>query len=162
MKKSAGIIPYVKVDGVLHFLLGYPGGPYYCNYNEDGEIIGYKKDKHRWSILKGGVDKDETKKEAAMREFKEESGFSIDDRKKELIELGYIRYKNGKRIYAWGIEAFFDVAKMHSNECEGELYGKKFVFPEIVRYKYMTLEECRKYCNKSQFELVDKLNELIR
>lgn len=161
MKKSAGIIPYIKVDGEFHFLLGLPGGPFYCNYNDKGEVVGYKEDKHKWSILKGGVDKSETKKEAALREFREESSFSLDDRKDDLIPLGFITYKNGKRIYAWGIEAFLDASKMYSNECEGDYKGKHYVFPEIVKYKYMTLEKCKYYCNKSQFELIERLHDSI-
>ena len=162
MKKSAGIIPYVVIEGIPHFLLGYPGGPYYCSYDKDLNLLGFKNEENRWSILKGGIDKGETKKEAALREFREESGFSLDDRKKELINLEYIKYKSGKRIYAYGIKAFFDVTKMHSNNCTMKFHGEEREFPEIEKYKYMPLEGCRKYCNKSQFELIERLAELIK
>ena len=161
MKRSAGIIAYTKVEGVPYFLLGYPGGPYYCNYDDNCKMVKFKEDKNRWSILKGGIDKNETKKEAALREFREESGFCVNDRRKELISLGFIRYKNGKRIYAYGIEAFFDVSKMKSNMCKMDFKGEQKEFPEIEGYKYMTLEDCRIYCNKSQFELIERLNEAI-
>ena len=162
MKKSAGIIAYVVVEGVPHFLLGLPGGPFYCNYDKEGNVVSYKDETHKWSILKGGIDKGETKKEAALREFREESGFSLDDRKKELISLDYIKYKSGKRVYAYGIKAFFDVTKMKSNNCQMEYKGQVREFPEICKYKYMTLEEARRYCNKSQFELIERLNESIK
>jgi len=162
MKKSAGIIACTIVEGVPYFLLGLPGGPYYCKFDDNLNVVAYKKDDHKWSILKGGIDEGETKKEAALREFREESGFSLDDRKKELISLDYIRYKSGKRVYAYGIEAFFDVTKMKSNNCQMEYKGQVREFPEICKYKYMTLEEARKYCNKSQFELIERLNESIK
>lgn len=162
MKKSAGIIPYVVIEGVPHFLLGYPGGPYYCSYDDNCKLTGFKNEENRWSILKGGIYKGETKKQAALREFREESGFSLDDRKKELISLDYVKYKNGKRVYAYGIRAFFDTTKMKSNNCMMKFKGEEKEFPEIEKYKYMTLEDCRKYCNKSQFQLIEKLNEIIK
>lgn len=161
MKKSAGIIPYAIIDGKAHFLLGLPGGPYYCTYDGEGNLTGYKKEYNQWSILKGGIDNGETKKQAALREFKEESGFSLDARKSELISLDYIKYKSGKRVYAYGIMAFLDTTKMYSNLCEMEYKGKKRKFPEISKYKYMNLEECRRYCNKSQFQLIERLNDYI-
>ena len=161
MKKSAGIICYTKVDGINYFLLGLPGGPYYCNFDAEGKVASYKNEVHKWTILKGGLEEGESEKEAAIREFEEESGLTIKERKEDLIELGYISYKNGKRIYAWGVDAFFNTSDMASNFCDVEYKGNKSSFPEICKYKYMTLDESRKYCNKSQFELVEKLNSLI-
>lgn len=161
MKRSAGVVPYAIVENIPHFLLGLPGGPHYCNFDKDGHFISYKDQINKWSILKGGIEKGETKKQAAMREFHEESGFSLKGRKKELISLGFVKYKNGKKVYAYGIKAFFNVKKMYSNTSVVDYKGTKRKYPEICKHKYMTLEEARKYCNKSQFELIEKLNELI-
>lgn len=161
MKRSAGIICYYRIDEEFKFLLGFPGGPFYCNYDKKGNLISYKNEYNQWSILKGGIDGRETKKEAALREFKEESGIDLSNRKKELISLGFIRYKSGKRVYAYGINAFLETNKMSSNKCKMEISGSIKEFPEIEKYKYMTIEECKSYCNKSQFELIERLNNLI-
>jgi len=161
MKKSAGIVCYTKVDGVNHFLLGLPGGPFYCNYDAKFNIVSYKDERHKWTILKGGLEEGESEQVAAIREFEEESGMPIADRKEDLIDLGYISYKNGKRIYAWGVEAFFGVSAMFSNCCDTKYKGGIINHPEICKYKYMTIDEARKYCNKSQFELIEKLDALI-
>ena len=84
IQHSAGILAYKYVDGALKVMLAHPGGPFWM-----------KKDKASWSIPKGLLEDGEETKSAAIREFKEEIGCTIE---KELIELGSIKQSSGKII----------------------------------------------------------------
>ena len=65
MKKSAGILVYRKKEGKLEVFLEHMGGPYWA-----------KKDEGAWSIPKGEYI-EESAKDAALREFQEETGFQL-------------------------------------------------------------------------------------
>ena len=66
MKISAGILIYKIEDGILHVLLGHPGGPFFKN-----------KDDAAWSILKGEIEEGEDPLHAAIREAKEEGDITV-------------------------------------------------------------------------------------
>ena len=66
MKKSSGILVYKKDNNIVKVLLCHPGGPYWENTHL-----------HSWGIPKGELDKNEKVKEAAIREFKEETNLEI-------------------------------------------------------------------------------------
>jgi predicted NUDIX family NTP pyrophosphohydrolase len=63
VKKSAGILLYRFKDLNLEIFLVHPGGPFWA-----------KKDSGAWSIPKGEFNDNEAPLEAAIREFKEETG----------------------------------------------------------------------------------------
>ena len=74
----------------------HPGGPFWA-----------RRDLGAWSIPKGEHDEDETAEQAARREFAEETGQPLAG---ELVPLGSIRQKAGKRVEAFAVEGDFDVA----------------------------------------------------
>jgi predicted NUDIX family NTP pyrophosphohydrolase len=86
MKLSAGILLYRKGNEELEFFLVRPGGPFY-KASQNGI----------WCFPKGEVEETENEIEAAKREFKEETGFSI---KEEIYPLGQIKLRKGKIITA--------------------------------------------------------------
>ena len=66
-RESAGLLLFRRVVARsvrLEVLLAHPGGPYWA-----------ERDAGAWTIPKGGVDRGETPLEAAIREFREETGF---------------------------------------------------------------------------------------
>ena len=66
-KKSAGILLYRIKDKKLEVFLIHMGGPFWA-----------KKDEGAWSIPKGEFGDEEEPLEAAKREFKEETGFTLE------------------------------------------------------------------------------------
>ena len=64
-KKSAGLLMYRFRENILEVLIAHMGGPFWA-----------KKDEGAWSIPKGEFEIDENQFEAAIREFKEETGLS--------------------------------------------------------------------------------------
>src|SRR6056297_3435200 len=72
-RKSAGILLYRFRDGRPEVFLVHPGGPFWA-----------KKEQAAWSIPKGEFGDPEDPIEAARREFREETGFSVNG---DFIEL---------------------------------------------------------------------------
>ena len=91
---SAGILMYHVHDGQLEVLLVHPGGPFWRN-----------KDAGAWSIPKGEVDEGEDDATAARREFEEELGTAPEG---DLIPLGEVRQRSGKRVRAFALEGDLD------------------------------------------------------
>lgn len=120
MKKSAGILLYKKHKGRLNVLLVHPGGPFWA-----------RKDEGSWSVPKGEFTDDEAALSAAQREFLEETGQAVNG---PFIELGAVRQKSGKLVYAWAAEGELDPENISSNTFEMEWpprSGKLKQFPEI-------------------------------
>ena len=150
-KISAGILVYRKVGGRTEVLLGHPGGPFWS-----------KKDEASWSIPKGEADEDKDYLKTAKREFKEETGFDVSDRK--LTDIGSVTYKNGKVVYAWACEANFDTSKSKSNMFEMEWpphSGKKISVPEIDKTEYFEIGTALKKINPAQSEFIEHLQQKI-
>lgn len=123
MKKSVGIIPFkINDNGELVFFVGHPGG----------------NSRNYWTYLKGGVEDDENEIETALREFREESGVSLDMYKDNLIYLGQTIQNPKKEVAAYGMNLtdYFDIDpdKCVSNLCEKG-------WPEIDKYRWMKWED---------------------
>src|SRR5215212_7705863 len=128
-KQSAGIILYRKKNGFLELFLTHPGGPFWKN-----------KDKGVWSIPKGEFT-DEKPLEAAKREFKEETGFTVSG---PFEELTPIKQKGGKWVYAWAVEADVDAGKIKSNTFPVTYAsGHTQEYPEVDRAQWFTIEEAK-------------------
>src|ERR1700735_2300497 len=97
---------YRRRSSVLEVFLVHPGGPFFA-----------KKDLGAWTLPKGELAEGEDPRACALREFNEETGFSVVSAE-NLIELGEIQQKSGKRIVAWACEGDCDPAKLVSNTCE--------------------------------------------
>ena len=130
-KSSAGIIAYRKKEGILQVLLVHPGGPFYKN-----------KDAGAWSIPKGEYEAGEDPLEVALREFEEETGNRIINKK--FITLTPVITKSRKHISAWAVEQDFDQCFIRSNEFSMEWpprSGKQQSFAEVDAAEWFGLEE---------------------
>ena len=101
IKKSAGILLFRFKDLTLQIFLVHPGGPFWS-----------KKENGAWSIPKGEFSDDEDPREAAKREFKEETGEEITI---DLLPLTPIKQKSGKVIHAFAGNQDLDEQNITSN-----------------------------------------------
>jgi predicted NUDIX family NTP pyrophosphohydrolase len=152
MKKSAGILLYRLKKNNPEFLLVHYGGPFWAN-----------KDLGTWSIPKGEFTDEEKPFDAALREFKEETGTEINHG--QPIELTPVKQKSGKMIYAWGVEGDLDASAIKSNEFEIEWppkSGKFKFFPEVDRGEWFGVEDAKKKINPAQINLIEEILILIK
>lgn len=150
MVYSAGILVYRYNDGCLEVLLVHPGGPFWA-----------KKDVASWSIPKGIIEDGESTKEAALREFNEETGEIIND---NLVELGSIKQSSQKTITAFAVCKNIDTSKIKSNTFEMEWppkSGKMQVFPENDKAQWFSVQEARIKIFKGQIGFIEKLISLL-
>jgi predicted NUDIX family NTP pyrophosphohydrolase len=161
-KRSAGLLVYRRSsldsspnsgfdssldrDGGLEVFLVHPGGPFWA-----------KKDHGAWSIPKGEYEETEPPLEAALREFREETGFAVTG---DFLELGTIRQAGGKLVTAWACAGNFDPAHLVSNECEIEWpprTGRLIQIPEVDRGAWFPIAAARIRIFTSQQEFLDRL-----
>ena len=149
-KQSAGILLFRLTDSEPEVFLVHPGGPFWKN-----------KDEGAWTIPKGEFDESEDALSAAIREFKEETGFTILGDFKALTP---IQQKSGKVVFAWAVEGNADASKIKSNLFEMEWppkSGRKQSFPEIDKAEWLALSKAREKINSSQVALLDELIKVI-
>lgn len=149
-KVSAGILLYRIKDDVLQVFLVHPGGPFWT-----------KKDVGAWSIPKGLQEKDEELLDAAQREFREETGFSIAGK---FIPLSPVIAYRGKEIHAWAVEGDCDPGKINSSTFNMEWpphSGREQEFPEADRAGWFTISEAKEKINKGQVRLLDELVNIL-
>ncbi len=135
----------------LELFLVHPGGPFFRN-----------KDEGAWSIPKGEVEEGSEPLDAALREFSEETG--ADPPGGELVPLGEIRQKGGKRVVAWAVEGDLEPSTVKSNTFEIEWpprSGRRERFPEIDRAEFFPPDLARRKLNPGQVELVDRLERKL-
>ena len=145
-KRSAGIL--LHRNGASEVLLVHPGGPFWA-----------KKDLGAWSIPKGEHDDGEDGLDAALREFREETGAELEAG--ELTDLGSIKQRGGKVVQAWAAEGDLDAAAVRSNTFTMEWpprSGTMREFPEVDRAAWFSLEEARERINPAQAEFLDRLS----
>ncbi|GIU68153.1 MAG: NTP pyrophosphohydrolase [Candidatus Pacearchaeota archaeon] len=148
-KISAGLLMY-RTKKTLEVFLVHPGGPFWKN-----------KDEGAWSIPKGEVEKNESFLEAAKREFFEETGIKP---KEPFLELGSIKQKSGKVVYACAFKGDFSGFLTRQNMIEIEYppkSGKKIKIPEVDKASFFTLEEAKKKIIPSQVLFLDRLREVL-
>jgi predicted NUDIX family NTP pyrophosphohydrolase len=149
MKQSAGILLYQTAPEPLFFLV-HPGGPFWKN-----------KDAGAWSIPKGEFTDEEDPLDAAIREFREETGISPAG---NFIALSPVKLKSGKRIRAWALEQYVDPETIVSNTFAIEWppkSGKVQEFPEIDRAAWFTAGEALEKINEAQRGLIAQVTALI-
>ena len=146
-KQSAGLLLYRTQNGFLEVFLTHPGGPFWRN-----------KDKGVWTIPKGEFS-GEPPLEAAKRELKEETGFSV---KGPFIELTPIKQKGGKWVYAWAAEADVDPDKIKSNTFTVTYAsGHSQEYPEVDRADWFSVEEAKEKILEAQSRLVNELERKV-
>ncbi|MBD3317949.1 MAG: NUDIX domain-containing protein [Chitinivibrionales bacterium] len=150
MKKSAGLLMYRFRENVLQVLLGHMGGPFWA-----------KKDDGAWSIPKGEYGDDEDAREAAKREFYEETGFMP---RGDFRELAPAKRPRGKHIRIWAFEGNCDPTKLISNTFKLQWpphSGKTAVFPELNKAKWLPVTVAQRKIVKSQRVFLDALCEMV-
>ena len=149
---SAGLLMYRIKDGDLQVFLAHPGGPLYRN-----------KDRGYWTIPKGEPPENEALMETAIREFEEETGIKP---RGSFIELGSIRQKGGKIVYAWAFEGDHNALNLtRSNTFEMEWpprSGRTQSFPEVDRARFFSLPEAKLKLKETQWPLVERLAVILK
>jgi len=148
-KQSAGILLY-RLNSPPEVFLVHPGGPFWKN-----------KDAGVWTIPKGEFKNEEPALDAAIREFREETGHML---KGPFKPLSPIRQKGGKRVYAWASPGDLDPGTITSNTFEMEWprrSGKMLTFPEVDKGKWFSLEDARNFINPAQVPFLEELAEVL-
>ena len=146
MRTSAGILLFRKTNNYIEVFLIHPGGPFWKG-----------KEKGAWSIPKGEFAEGEDPLSAAKREFKEETGQTIDG---DFIELKTIQQKGGKMVYAWAVEGDADADNIVSNTFKQEWpykSGKWMTFPEVDKAGWFSVDEAKEKIIPAQVGLIEEL-----
>ena len=124
----------------------HPGGPFFT-----------KKDEGVWSIPKGEYGEEEEGLDAAIREFKEETGYVIQG---QFVELKPVRQKSGKIVTAWAINFEIDETKINSNTFQLQWppgSGTLKEFPEIDKAGWFDELKAKRKIIPAQTAFIDEL-----
>jgi predicted NUDIX family NTP pyrophosphohydrolase len=149
-KQSAGILLHRRRGGAIEVFLVHPGGPFWAG-----------KDASAWSIPKGEFDAGEDPRAAALREFEEETGFTVEG---ELVPMKPLKQPSGKIVHAFAVAGDCDAGKIRSNRFSMEWpprSGKQAEFPEVDRAGWFGLPEARGKLLKGQLGFLDELREML-
>lgn len=148
---SAGLLLYRRRDHGVEVFVVHPGGPFFA-----------KKDEGAWTLPKGLVDEGEDPAACARREFEEETGQPAPAG--DLLPLGEVRLKSGKRVIGFAAEGDADADAVKSNLFTLEWpprSGKTARFPEVDRALWLSPEAAKAKLNPAQGALVDRLMERL-
>ena len=148
---SFGLLVYRWVDDGFEVLIGHMGGPYWTHKHE-----------RAWSIPKGGAQSFEDPLTAARREFEEELGFEAPSG--DLIDLGAITQRNGKVVFAWGVEGDPDLDAFEPGQFTmmwPPRSGRRQNFPEIDQVMWATPDEARILLVAVQSTFLDRLGDSL-
>ncbi len=143
---SAGILVYRFRNGTPDVFLVHPGGPFWA-----------KRDLGAWSIPKGEPLPGEDLLEAAKREFREETGQSVDGR---FHALAPVRQPSGKVVHAWAVEGDCNAGAVSSNTFMMEWpprSGRTQPFAEVDRAEWFDLSTAKQKITAGQVRLIDQL-----
>lgn len=147
---SAGLLPFTWTADELLVFLGHMGGPFY----RDPKVRG-------WSIIKGEFHPDdETPREAAIREWGEETGTAVPEG--TWLELGSVTQRGGKIVHAFGIEVA-DPLGVHlvSSSTVRMMWparsGRWITFPEIDRAGWRDDTQSRAGLVTAQTAFLDRI-----
>ena len=148
MIRSAGILPYKIIDNKIYVYLEHPGGPYYKNVD-------------KWAICKGEF-KNERAIDAAIREFREESGVTL--LKKDLKYLTSHKVSHKKLVIMFYVNTDIDTSKIKSNTFKIEFpkgSGKIEEFPEMDEACWFLLDDAYSKIFESQIFFLDRLKYVL-
>ncbi len=135
----------------MELLIVHMGGPFWRNRDAGG-----------WSIPKGELEDGEPALRVALREFEEEMGSPPPP--VDLVELGELAQRSGKRVVVFAGEADFDADNIQSNTFTIEWprgSGTLTEFPEVDRAAWVSADEARLKLVEGQVEFIDRLLVLI-
>ncbi len=147
---SAGMLLYRRVGDQLEYFLAHPGGPFWKRREEGA-----------WTIPKGLVEAGEEPLQAAVREFREETGITP---REPFLDLGSVRQKSGKVVHAWAWEGDADPSSIRSNQARIEFprgSGRFITHPEVDRCGWFRREEAERLMNPSQVPLLERLDRAL-
>lgn len=150
MRQSAGILLYRKKAGGLQFFLVHPGGPFWQG-----------KDAGAWTIPKGEFT-DEAPLAAAQREFREETGYTVDG---PFMPLTAVKQKAGKLVHAWAAEGDIDPNSIVSNTFRAEWpykSGKWQSYPEVDKAGWFSFDEACEKIKPAQVAFLVELSERLK
>lgn len=151
LKRSAGILVYKIENNKIKVLLGHMGGPYWKDTDNGG-----------WSFPKGEF-KNELAINAAIREFREETGLTIN--KENINYLSSKKVSHKKLIIMFYKEGNYNLSNTKSNTFELEWpKGSGIIkeFPEIDKVEWLDLDVATEKILKNQVYFLEKLEEKIR
>ena len=149
-QQSSGLLLFRRRPGGLEVLLVHPGGPFWS-----------RKDLGAWSIPKGGHEPGETPIDAAQREFREETGFSVDG---PFLPLTPVRQAGGKLVTAWAVEGDLDASAVRSTTFTMEWppkSGRQKEFPEVDRAAWFPLDMALQKILAGQRPLIEELLKVV-
>jgi predicted NUDIX family NTP pyrophosphohydrolase len=149
-RRSAGLLCFRRASGSLEVLLVHPGGPFWAG-----------RDEGAWTIPKGEVLDGETPLEAAVREFREETGHAPDG---TFVALDPVRQPGGKLVLAWAFEGDLDPSSISSNTFSIEWpprSGRHRTYPEVDRAAWFPVSQARTKILSGQAALLDQLESRL-
>ncbi|HEV7508047.1 MAG TPA: NUDIX domain-containing protein [Thermoanaerobaculia bacterium] len=149
-KTSAGLLLYRLREGRLEVFLVHPGGPFWA-----------RKDLGAWSIPKGEFTEPEEPLAAAVREFREETGATIEG---SFLPLSPRKQPGGKIVHAWAVEGELDPRQIQSNTFLLEWprgSGRQKEFPEVDRAEWFGIPEAKRRILAGQLGFLDDLCERL-
>lgn len=146
---SAGLLMYRLRLGQLEVFIGHPGGPWQVSAGSDD-----------WTIPKGVVQPNESLINAAVREFSEEVGLTPQG---PYLDLGRIRQRGGKTVYAWAFSGDWTDGRRLSG-CEVEIEwppgsGRRRRWPELDDARFFTVAGAKQRLKLEQQPFLDRLAE---
>lgn len=149
--QSAGLLLYRRHSSGLQVFLVHMGGPIWA-----------KKDLGAWSIPKGVIGPGEAPLAAAIREFREETGFDVTG---DCEALGTFRQNSSKDISIWALEGDCDPALLVSNTFEmawPPKSGKRKRFPEADRAGWFSRNEAMDKIVRGQRSVLEAFYDKAR
>ena len=138
---SSGIIPYTYKNGEILFFAGHPGG---CRFDY-------------WALLKGQCNSCESFKDAAVREFGEESGIKLtEDEVGRLEYLGSVKQNREKIVHAFALHVDYD--RIDASKCVSNP-ADNCTWNEIDRYAWFTYDEIIARTHKTHKMFYNKIIE---
>jgi predicted NUDIX family NTP pyrophosphohydrolase len=148
---SAGLLMYTVANGGLQIFLVHPGGPFFS-----------KKDDGYWGIPKGLHEVNEALLDAAIREFREETGINPSG---DFLYLGSVKQKSGKIVHAWAFRVEDNKpVKIQSNTFEIEWPPKSGIkqnFPEVDKGEFFPVDIARTKIVEAQKEFIYELERQV-
>ena len=114
-----------------------------------------KKEHAAWSVPKGALEGEETAVEAAVREFREETGIAAPP--PPYVDLGVERQRSGKQVRLYLVEADVDIAGFRPGTFTMTLRGRSFEVPELDRLAWVDVGRARDLLVAGQVPFLDRL-----